>query len=138
MGQDCCVQLSSTASSRVLSFATRTLTQENLLIQCSKCRILVHMDCVVLRRAGGPVVLPFRHNDPTAPPQCKLCPVAGGALVPTHTNCAHACASGFPKCTWPRQTRGQRSTGVDREADSGGVADRQGSTPPLYMRGVQC
>lgn len=100
-------------------------TQENLLIQCSKCRILVHMDCVGVEKEPEGLwycqLCQAQRPDFAPPAWCKLCPVAGGALVPTAcSNWAHiACANWVPEVYMaPADSADKGAPGSTSEADS--------------------
>ncbi|KAJ7534582.1 hypothetical protein O6H91_13G100900 [Diphasiastrum complanatum] len=70
---------------------------DNLLLQCDRCRIMVHMACYgELEKPDGDLWL-CQLCQPGAPkqiPQCCLCPIRGGAMKPTtdgrwaHLTCA--------------------------------------------------
>ncbi|XP_020247221.1 histone-lysine N-methyltransferase TRX1-like [Asparagus officinalis] len=76
--------------------------EDNLFLQCDKCRMMVHARCYgELESLDG--VLWFcnlcRPGAPKSPPRCCLCPVTGGALKPTTDGrWAHlACAIWIPE-----------------------------------------
>lgn len=76
--------------------------EDNLFLQCDKCRMMVHARCYgELEPLDG--VLWFcnlcRPGAPKSPPRCCLCPVTGGAIKPTTDGrWAHlACAMWIPE-----------------------------------------
>ncbi|KAJ6845956.1 putative histone-lysine N-methyltransferase ATX2 [Iris pallida] len=76
--------------------------EDNLFLQCDKCRMMVHAKCYgELEPSDG--VLWFcnlcRPGAPKSPPPCCLCPVIGGAIKPTTDGrWAHlACAIWIPE-----------------------------------------
>ncbi|WOK95128.1 histone-lysine N-methyltransferase TRX1-like [Canna indica] len=71
--------------------------EDNLFLQCDKCRIMVHAKCYgELEPLDGVLWLCnlCRPGAPKVPPRCCLCPVIGGAIKPTtdgrwaHLTCA--------------------------------------------------
>ncbi|CAL9064221.1 histone-lysine N-methyltransferase TRX1-like [Musa acuminata AAA Group] len=71
--------------------------EDNLFLQCDKCRIMVHAKCYgELEPLDGVLWLCnlCRPGAPKFPPRCCLCPVIGGAIKPTtdgrwaHLTCA--------------------------------------------------
>ncbi|XP_042421325.1 histone-lysine N-methyltransferase TRX1-like isoform X2 [Zingiber officinale] len=71
--------------------------QDNLFLQCDKCRIMVHAKCYgELEPVDETLWLCnlCRPGAPKVPPKCCLCPVIGGAIKPTtdgrwaHLTCA--------------------------------------------------
>lgn len=60
--------------------------ENNLFLQCDKCRMMVHARCYgELEPVGGVLWLCnlCRPGAPEPPPPCCLCPVIGGAMKPT-------------------------------------------------------
>ncbi|XP_042459563.1 histone-lysine N-methyltransferase TRX1-like isoform X1 [Zingiber officinale] len=71
--------------------------EDNLFLQCDKCRIMVHAKCYgELEPVDEAIWLCnlCRPGAPKSPPKCCLCPVLGGAIKPTtngrwaHLTCA--------------------------------------------------
>lgn len=76
--------------------------EDNLFLQCDKCRMMVHARCYgELEPVGGVLWLCnlCRPGAPDVPPLCVLCPVTGGAMKPTTDGrWAHlACAIWIPE-----------------------------------------
>ncbi|KAM1270596.1 hypothetical protein ACFX13_032479 [Malus domestica] len=76
--------------------------ENNLFLQCDKCRMMVHARCYgELEPVGGVLWLCnlCRPGAPEPPPPCYLCPVIGGAMKPTTDGrWAHlACAIWIPE-----------------------------------------
>ncbi|CAH8320108.1 unnamed protein product [Eruca vesicaria subsp. sativa] len=76
--------------------------ENNLFLQCDKCRIMVHAGCYgELEPCDGALWLCnlCRPGAPDIPPRCCLCPVVGGAMKPTiDGRWAHlACAIWIPE-----------------------------------------
>ncbi|KAK4422058.1 Histone-lysine N-methyltransferase ATX2 [Sesamum alatum] len=76
--------------------------ENNLFLQCDKCRMMVHARCYgELEPTGGVLWLCnlCRPGAPESPPPCCLCPVVGGAMKPTTDGrWAHlACAIWIPE-----------------------------------------
>ncbi|GFQ04380.1 histone-lysine n-methyltransferase atx2 [Phtheirospermum japonicum] len=76
--------------------------ENNLFLQCDKCRMMVHARCYgELEPTGGVLWLCnlCRPGAPQSPPPCCLCPVVGGAMKPTTDGrWAHlACAIWIPE-----------------------------------------
>ncbi|KAK6145756.1 hypothetical protein DH2020_019625 [Rehmannia glutinosa] len=76
--------------------------ENNLFLQCDKCRMMVHARCYgELEPTGGVLWLCnlCRPGAPKTPPPCCLCPVVGGAMKPTTDGrWAHlACAIWIPE-----------------------------------------
>ncbi|KAK4489122.1 hypothetical protein RD792_004916 [Penstemon davidsonii] len=76
--------------------------ENNLFLQCDKCRMMVHAKCYgELEPSGGVLWLCnlCRPGAPKSPPPCCLCPVVGGAMKPTTDGrWAHlACAIWIPE-----------------------------------------
>ncbi|XP_004298031.1 PREDICTED: histone-lysine N-methyltransferase ATX2-like [Fragaria vesca subsp. vesca] len=76
--------------------------ENNLFLQCDKCRMMVHARCYgELEPVGGVLWLCnlCRPGAPEPPPPCCLCPVIGGAMKPTTDGrWAHlACAIWIPE-----------------------------------------
>ncbi|KAL6188922.1 hypothetical protein ACLB2K_040313 [Fragaria x ananassa] len=76
--------------------------ENNLFLQCDKCRMMVHARCYgELEPVGGVLWLCnlCRPEAPEPPPPCCLCPVIGGAMKPTTDGrWAHlACAIWIPE-----------------------------------------
>ncbi|KAI3459724.1 hypothetical protein Pfo_016387 [Paulownia fortunei] len=76
--------------------------ENNLFLQCDKCRMMVHARCYgELEPTGGVLWLCnlCRPGAPASPPPCCLCPVVGGAMKPTTDGrWAHlACAIWIPE-----------------------------------------
>ncbi|KAL6191383.1 hypothetical protein ACLB2K_037774 [Fragaria x ananassa] len=76
--------------------------ENNLFLQCDKCRMMVHARCYgELEPVGGVLWLCnlCRSGAPEPPPPCCLCPVIGGAMKPTTDGrWAHlACAIWIPE-----------------------------------------
>lgn len=71
--------------------------ENNLFLQCDKCRMMVHARCYgEIEPLDGVLWLCnlCRPGAPTSPPPCCLCPIIGGAMKPTtdgrwaHLTCA--------------------------------------------------
>ncbi|KAL3829250.1 hypothetical protein ACJIZ3_018052 [Penstemon smallii] len=76
--------------------------ENNLFLQCDKCRMMVHAKCYGEDEPSGGVLWLCklcRSGAPASPPQCCLCPVVGGAMKPTtDERWAHlACAIWIPE-----------------------------------------
>ncbi|XP_038884706.1 histone-lysine N-methyltransferase ATX2-like [Benincasa hispida] len=76
--------------------------ENNLFLQCDKCRMMVHARCYgELEPVDGVIWLCnlCRPGSPDCPPPCCLCPVIGGAMKPTTDGrWAHlACAIWIPE-----------------------------------------
>ncbi|KAM0944167.1 putative [histone H3]-lysine(4) N-trimethyltransferase [Dioscorea sansibarensis] len=76
--------------------------EDNLFLQCEKCRVMVHARCYgELEPLGGILWLCnlCRLGSPKYPPPCCLCPVTGGVMKPTTDGrWAHlACAMWIPE-----------------------------------------
>ncbi|CAN8247651.1 unnamed protein product [Cochlearia groenlandica] len=76
--------------------------ENNLFLQCDKCRIMVHAGCYgELEPCDGALWLCnlCRPGAPVIPPRCCLCPVVGGIMKPTTDGrWAHlACAMWIPE-----------------------------------------
>lgn len=75
--------------------------ENNLFLQCDKCRIMVHARCYGEQSADGVLWLCnlCRVGAPEFTPLCRLCPVVGGAMKPTTDGrWAHlACAIWIPE-----------------------------------------
>ncbi|XAR58191.1 Histone-lysine N-methyltransferase [Bertholletia excelsa] len=76
--------------------------ENNLFLQCDKCRMMVHAKCYgELEPVDGVLWLCnlCRPGAPDVPPPCCLCPVIGGAMKPTSDGrWAHlACAMWIPE-----------------------------------------
>ncbi|XP_010469690.1 PREDICTED: histone-lysine N-methyltransferase ATX1-like isoform X2 [Camelina sativa] len=76
--------------------------ENNLFLQCDKCRMMVHANCYEeLEPGDGALWLCnlCRPDAPEIPPRCCLCPVVGGAMKPTTDGrWAHlACAIWIPE-----------------------------------------
>ncbi|XP_021803701.1 histone-lysine N-methyltransferase TRX1-like [Prunus avium] len=76
--------------------------ENNLFLQCDKCRMMVHARCYgELEPVGGVLWLCnlCRPGAPEPAPPCCLCPVIGGAMKPTTDGrWAHlACAIWIPE-----------------------------------------
>ncbi|CAA0819888.1 Histone-lysine N-methyltransferase ATX2 [Striga hermonthica] len=76
--------------------------ENNLFLQCDKCRMMVHARCYgELEPTGGILWLCnlCRPGAPESPPPCCLCPIVGGAMKPTTDGrWAHlACAIWIPE-----------------------------------------
>ncbi|GER40803.1 histone-lysine N-methyltransferase ATX1 [Striga asiatica] len=76
--------------------------ENNLFLQCDKCRMMVHARCYgELEPTGGILWLCnlCRPGAPESPPRCCLCPIVGGAMKPTTDGrWAHlACAIWIPE-----------------------------------------
>lgn len=75
--------------------------ENNLFLQCDKCRMMVHARCYGEESVDGGLWLCklCRVGAPETTPPCRLCPVAGGAMKPTTDgHWAHlACAIWIPE-----------------------------------------
>lgn len=76
--------------------------ENNLFLQCDKCRMMVHARCYGEREPTDGVLWLCnlcRPGSPVVPPPCCLCPVTGGAMKPTTDgHWAHlACAIWIPE-----------------------------------------
>ncbi|XP_021733247.1 histone-lysine N-methyltransferase ATX1-like [Chenopodium quinoa] len=75
--------------------------ENNLFLQCDKCRMMVHARCYGEESVDGRLWLCnlCRVGAPESTPPCRLCPVVGGAMKPTTDgHWAHlACAIWIPE-----------------------------------------
>ncbi|XP_074264191.1 histone-lysine N-methyltransferase ATX2-like [Silene latifolia] len=75
--------------------------ENNLFLQCDKCRMMVHARCYGEESVSGMLWLCklCRDGAPQSIPPCRLCPVIGGAMKPTTDgHWAHlACAIWIPE-----------------------------------------
>ncbi|KMT11027.1 hypothetical protein BVRB_5g112470 [Beta vulgaris subsp. vulgaris] len=75
--------------------------ENNLFLQCDKCRMMVHARCYGEESVDGRLWLCnlCRVGAPESTPACRLCPVVGGAMKPTTDgHWAHlACAIWIPE-----------------------------------------
>jgi hypothetical protein len=91
---------------------------DDQLVQCDACRMLVHMRCYGI--ASPPDGSPWECSACAlrlpAPPPCALCPVSGGAMKPTTCGkWAHvACAQWIPETSFADPERVEPIDGVSR------------------------
>ncbi|KAL9242503.1 hypothetical protein vseg_016495 [Gypsophila vaccaria] len=75
--------------------------ENNLFLQCDKCRMMVHSRCYGEESVNGILWLCklCREGAPEPTPPCRLCPIIGGAMKPTTDgHWAHlACAIWIPE-----------------------------------------
>ncbi|KAK9668556.1 hypothetical protein RND81_13G068400 [Saponaria officinalis] len=75
--------------------------ENNLFLQCDKCRMMVHARCYGEESVNGILWLCklCREGAPESTPPCRLCPIIGGAMKPTTDgHWAHlACAIWIPE-----------------------------------------
>ncbi|KDO50565.1 hypothetical protein CISIN_1g001263mg [Citrus sinensis] len=93
--------------------------QNNLFLQCDKCRMMVHARCYgELEPVNGVLWLCnlCRPGAPEPPPPCCLCPVVGGAMKPTTDGrWAHlACAIWIPETCLTDVKRMEPIDGLNR------------------------
>ncbi|XP_027117144.1 histone H3-lysine(4) N-trimethyltransferase ATX1-like isoform X1 [Coffea arabica] len=93
--------------------------ENNLFLQCDKCRIMVHARCYgELEPLDGVLWLCnlCRPGAPEQPPPCCLCPVTGGAMKPTTDGrWAHlACAIWIPETCLSDITKMEPIDGLSR------------------------
>ncbi|GKU87587.1 hypothetical protein SLEP1_g1963 [Rubroshorea leprosula] len=93
--------------------------ENNLFLQCDKCRIMVHARCYgELEPVDGVLWLCnlCRPGSPESPPPCCLCPVVGGAMKPTTDGrWAHlACAIWIPETCLSDVKRMEPIDGLNR------------------------
>ncbi|GLT85086.1 hypothetical protein SLE2022_032880 [Rubroshorea leprosula] len=93
--------------------------ENNLFLQCDKCRIMVHARCYgELEPVDGVLWLCnlCRPGAPESPPPCCLCPVVGGAMKPTMDGrWAHlACAIWIPETCLSDVKRMEPIDGLNR------------------------
>ncbi|XP_042065047.1 histone-lysine N-methyltransferase ATX2-like [Salvia splendens] len=92
--------------------------ENNLFLQCDKCRMMVHARCYGELEPSGGVLWLCNLCRPGAPvsPLCCLCPVVGGAMKPTADDCwAHlACAIWIPETCLSDIKKMEPIDGIDR------------------------
>lgn len=93
--------------------------ENNLFLQCDKCRMMVHARCYgEVEPFDGVLWLCnlCRPGAPASPPPCCLCPVTGGAMKPTTDGrWAHlACAIWIPETCLSDVKRMQPIDGISR------------------------
>ncbi|XP_047981760.1 histone-lysine N-methyltransferase ATX2-like isoform X2 [Salvia hispanica] len=92
--------------------------ENNLFLQCDKCRMMVHARCYGELEPSGGVLWLCNLCRPGAPvsPQCYLCPVVGGAMKPTADgHWAHlACAIWIPETCLSDIKKMEPIDGIDR------------------------
>ncbi|KAL3506598.1 hypothetical protein ACH5RR_031980 [Cinchona calisaya] len=93
--------------------------ENNLFLQCDKCRIMVHAKCYgELGPVDGVLWLCnlCRPGSPEHPPPCCLCPIIGGAMKPTTDGrWAHlACAMWIPETCLSDITKMEPIDGLSR------------------------
>jgi len=91
---------------------------DDQLVQCDACRMLVHMKCYGVAQPpdGSPWACAACDLCLPAPPPCALCPVLGGAMKPTTCGkWAHvACAQWIPETTFVDPERVEPVDGIGR------------------------
>ncbi|XP_042059184.1 histone-lysine N-methyltransferase ATX2-like isoform X2 [Salvia splendens] len=92
--------------------------ENNLFLQCDKCRMMVHARCYGELEPSGGVLWLCNLCRPGAPvsPLCCLCPVVGGAMKPTADgHWAHlACAIWIPETCLSDIKKMEPIDGIDR------------------------